>query len=64
MKREKDSEWIAHHKEAEDQRKRKRVETIYGKTSGCSAATRTEATATHANQQRNTRLITRGNSER
>ncbi|KAI9555457.1 hypothetical protein GHT06_017972 [Daphnia sinensis] len=34
LKREKDSEWIAHHKEAEDQRKRKRVETIYGKTSG------------------------------
>ncbi|EFX62681.1 hypothetical protein DAPPUDRAFT_336603, partial [Daphnia pulex] len=42
-----------HHKEAEDQRKRKRVETIYGKTSGCLAATRTEAAASNANRQSN-----------
>nr|CAH0101980.1 unnamed protein product [Daphnia galeata] len=53
LKREKDSEWIAHHKEAEDQRKRKRVETIYGKTSGYLAATRTEAAASDANKQSN-----------
>ena len=53
MKREKDSEWIAYHKEAEDQRKRKRVETIYGKTSGYLAATRTEAAASDANKQSN-----------
>jgi hypothetical protein len=32
--REKDPEWMAHHKEAEVQRKKKRVETIYGKSSG------------------------------
>ncbi len=53
MKRETDSEWIAHHKEAEDQRKKKRVETIYGKTSGYLAATRTEAAASDANKQSN-----------
>ncbi|KAK4030687.1 hypothetical protein OUZ56_024029 [Daphnia magna] len=53
VKRETDSEWIAHHKEAEDQRKKKRVETIYGKTSGYLAATRTEAAASDANKQSN-----------
>jgi hypothetical protein len=59
-KREKDSEWIAHHREAEAQRKRKRVETIYGKTFGCSAVTRTDADASDASQQNNG--VPRGNS--
>lgn len=63
MAREKDPEWIAHHKESEIQRKKKRVETMYGKSLGRSTSIRTEAATAIASHQNNGFEMIRGNSE-
>ncbi|XP_045035450.1 uncharacterized protein LOC123466330 isoform X1 [Daphnia magna] len=53
LAREKDPEWIAHHKESEIQRKKKRVETMYGKSLGRSTSIWTEAATAIASHQNN-----------